>query len=86
MPARWRRTHLRRGVYAKLIFRFRPRPVEGWGEPEGERMWVKVTERRDGRYVGTLANDPFVLTELQHGDTIDFGPEHVIAISWRSHR
>lgn len=86
IPARWRRTHLRRGVYAKVIFRFPPRPVERWGEPDGERMWVKVTERHERRYVGTLANDPVVLTELRFGDVVDFAPENVIAISWRARR
>lgn len=84
MPPRWRRKRLRLGQFAKVIFRFPPRPHERWGEPEGERMWVKVTGRRDGRYVGTLANDPDVLTELQFGDVIEFAPENVIAISSES--
>lgn len=31
-------------------------------------------------YVGTLANDPGIVTELNFGDPIEFGPEHVVAI------
>jgi uncharacterized protein YegJ (DUF2314 family) len=81
MPSVVERRGLRVGQFAKVIFRFEPRAHEGWGEPEGERMWVKVTERRGGGYVGTLASNPEVLTELSFGDLIEFAPRNVIAIT-----
>ena len=84
MPARWRRHRLRLGRFAKVIFRFPLRHHDRWGEVDGERMWVKVTERRAGRYAGTLANVPDVLTELSFGDVIEFAPENVVAISSKS--
>lgn len=56
----------------------------------GERMWVRVLERRDhpggGKhrgvdYVGELINDPLVLAgEIREGERIAFRPEHVA--SW----
>lgn len=50
-------------------------------EDGGERMWVTVTERTaDGTYVGRLDNEPIVVTELQVGARIEFGPRHVIAV------
>lgn len=84
MPPRWRRQRLRPGRFAKVIFNFPLRHHESWGEVDGERMWVKVTERRSGSYTGTLASVPEVLTDLSFGDVIEFAPENVIAISARS--
>lgn len=79
LPPRRRRRMLHVGEFAKLMFEFAPRTYGGH-ERDGERMWVEVTEAKAGRYRATLANDPAVLTELAYGDTVEFGPEHVIDI------
>jgi uncharacterized protein YegJ (DUF2314 family) len=49
------------------------------GRPTAERMWVQVTEVAADRYVGSLANDPSVITTLTHGSRVEFRPQHVIA-------
>jgi hypothetical protein len=55
----------------------------GRGEaPSAERMWVEVVEASEGRYVGRLANEPEVISDLSPGARVPFGPEHVAAI-WR---
>ena len=63
------REMLKVGDHAKLGFRSLS---EG-----GERMWVLITERIDGRYRGTLANGP-VVVDLAFGDVIEFEPKHVL--------
>lgn len=68
------------GTHVKLIFELK-KPT---GKITGERMWVKITKRlRGGRYIGTLANRPFVLEGvLKHGDVIKFGQENVASIEY----
>lgn len=46
----------------------------------GERFWVIVLERRSGRYLGLVDNDLVGKSELNRGDLIQFGPEHVLDI------
>lgn len=59
------------GQYVKLIF----------GDDDGaERMWVKVTARDGDCLRGTLANNPYALAGLKHGDEVEFGPDHIIQI------
>lgn len=43
----------------------------------GERMWVRVTGKKGSRYEGTLSNKPSFIP-LAFGDTVTFGPEHII--------
>ena len=50
--------------------------------PSAERMWVEVTQVLGKRYVGQLANEPVAIADLEFGDEVTFGPEHVAAI-WR---
>jgi len=80
IPSRRLREALSEGNCAKLVFELVPPPVDP-SAPAGERMWVRVRERRVGRkieYVGELANDPLVLAgELRSGEILVFGPEHV---------
>lgn len=45
----------------------------------GERIWVTVKSRTASGYLGVLNNKP-VLGNLQAGDEIHFGPEHIIHI------
>jgi uncharacterized protein YegJ (DUF2314 family) len=50
-----------------------------------ERMWVEVKGALPhGAYVGTLANDPEIVTDIVFGDRIEFGPGHVVAIRRRA--
>ncbi len=80
IPSRKKREALRPGMHAKLCFEF-----HSASRVSGERMWVKVTECQAGRYAGTLANDPTATKALKFGDTIEFGPEHVINILAADH-
>jgi len=60
------RKSLRSGDSAKLIF------------DDKERRWVDVTAVfPDGSYEGVLANEP-VSVKISVGDTVRFGPEHVL--------
>jgi hypothetical protein len=68
LPTRAERESLPVGSFAKLIFAGRP----------SERMWVKVTGKRGGRYTGVLDNAPVAVSGVRLGDRISFGPEHVI--------
>ena len=46
-----------------------------------ERPWFIIKEVREGpRYVGALANELVVFTELKMDDLVEFGPENIIAI------
>jgi uncharacterized protein YegJ (DUF2314 family) len=49
------------------------------GSPTAERMWVQVTDVVSDRYVGSLDNDPRVITTLRPGSRIEFRAHHVIA-------
>lgn len=71
------RAGLQPGDLAKLVFELTD-PDEG--ETEAERMWVEVTDRAPGGYVGTLANDPVVIEDLQVGARVEFEPRHVIQV------
>jgi hypothetical protein len=47
----------------------------------GERMWIEVKKVTERGYIGSLASNPVVLSELlQFGQEIAFLPEHVIDI------
>ena len=50
------------------------------GQPEAERMWLRVTAVGHNGYAGTLGNSPTAIRDLAPGDAIAFGPRHVIAI------
>lgn len=77
IPARAEREALSPGDSAKLLFEL----VEpGPDMPGGERMWVEVTEVVSGGFVGVLMNQPSAITTIGRGDTVRFGPEHVIAL------
>ncbi|MFT4264667.1 MAG: DUF2314 domain-containing protein [Nocardioides sp.] len=73
IPSVTERASLGVGDLAKLIFELAD--VE---ETPAERMWVIVTQVVGGRYVGRLDNQPVAMTALNLGDTVSFGPEHVI--------
>ncbi len=71
------REGLQPGDWAKLVFQLVDAPDEG---PSAERMWVQVTDRAPGGYVGRLENDPIVVAELVAGARIEFAPRHVIQV------
>jgi len=61
------------GAVVKLLF---------VGPTGVERMWVEVTDARDGRYTGTLLNQPVELEGLHAGEVIAFEPRHVAAYDY----
>ena len=78
IPDREARKQLKPGDYVKLVFEPSPLNKRRLG---GERMWVEVEElRADGKYRGKLLNEPIVIDGAHWGDSIGFGPEHVISI------
>lgn len=98
LPEADQRRSLSRGMQAKLMFEMlepdpalpnRPASARAAEGEEGyvERMWVAVTEVRDGRYLGMLRNQPFTYDPndesvyLRWGAEVPFGPEHVIDIA-----
>jgi uncharacterized protein YegJ (DUF2314 family) len=47
---------------------------------EGEHaewMWVDVTEVREGRYLGSLENDPLWIKSVRRGDKVEVAPNEV---------
>jgi hypothetical protein len=73
IPALEDRRALTVGRYVKLLFACAPREVRGRVH-DGERMWVQVVAvGNDGRYTGSLANNPIVVTELACRDLVEFG-------------
>lgn len=45
----------------------------------GERMWVVVTQKTEGGFVGTLNNHP-VFLDLKFGDVVHFESKNIIDI------
>ena len=45
-----------------------------------ERMWVELTEIRDGKFKGRLTNQPAFITSIQLGDELDFAQEHIASL------
>lgn len=71
------RKTLRAGDFAKLIFE----QAELFEEIFGERMWVVVTNSLGGgRYVGLVDNHPMMVTDVQHGDVVEFEAKHICEV------
>ena len=66
---------LKAGNQAKLIFQFESDAPE---VPSAERMWVAITEVKNGIYSGYLDNDPANIVDLKHKDIIEFRECHII--------
>ena len=63
IPTLRERKSLKPGKYVKLIFEEKDKP--------SERMWVKVEYISDnGRYIGTLANDPIIVSSIRNEDEV----------------
>jgi hypothetical protein len=77
IPRSDQRSGLKPGDVVKLIFKA-DRPSErGF---TAERMWVQVLEAGSSGYVGALDNQPSFLSNLEPGDRVPFGPQHVAAL------
>ena len=80
IPAPDLRAGLTVGQIVKLIFRMYHDPDDKGNEVSVERMWVSVTGKAGGYFLGGLDNDPYCDGPLKSGDPIVFLPKHVIAI------
>ena len=58
--------------YVKLIFK--------QSGHNNERMWVRLTYIDGPTFFGTLDNDPYILTNVKHGDMIKFRARHIAGI------
>lgn len=65
------------GNLVKLIFRFE---TDTPNQPGAERMWVEITAIQNGKYSGTLANDPYYIKDLKHKDVLAFEARHIIQV------
>jgi hypothetical protein len=74
IPRSEQRKNLPVGQIVKLIFD----PCSGGFS---ERMWVVVTGKTQSGYVGKLDDTPAFIRGLNAGDTVLFGPEHVVAFT-----
>ena len=83
IPGRDERAGLRVGDMVKLLFLFWNRQPDGSPIIACERMWVTVQEAGGGRYRGQLESLPHTSAVLAPLDRIEFGPEHVAAVSVR---
>lgn len=87
IPDRRRRESLEPGDLAKLIFRI---SVDDGDENVAvERMWVLVSERIDGGYLGMLDNEPGAIAENDEfwlGIELPFSARHVIDIEGKDEK
>ena len=77
IPHRIKRENLAVGTLVKLVFLLDDPPAD---QPNGERMWVKISALQGRNYVGELRNEPVLVKGSKLGDLIEFGPEHIIDI------
>jgi hypothetical protein len=79
IPRSDQRRRLKVGDLVKLVFEADRPSATGL---TAERMWVEVRAIRDSTFVGALDNTPSFLSNLQPGELITFGPEHVAALQF----
>ncbi len=60
---------------AKLIFEFESDDPEA---PRAERMWVEITEVKNGVFSGYLDNEPAYIKDLEYKDPVEFRECHII--------
>ena len=81
LPPAGVRSSLQPGQIVKLIFRIDLEDEAHVRTQEVERMWVIVqTPMQDGKYVGTLDNDPRCTNGIKSGIEVVFEPKHVIQL------
>lgn len=66
---------LKAGNQAKLIFEFESGDPDA---PRAERMWVDITEVKNGVFSGYLDNEPEYIKDLKLKDPIEFRECHII--------
>ena len=83
IPEREKRESLAPGDAAKLLFDIETREQGRVVDRGVDRMWVIVKARTERGYIGVLDSDPGTAENLRlhQGDSITFGPEHIIDIS-----
>ena len=70
-------SQLKPGNQAKVIFRFES---DDPTNPEAERMWVEITEVKNGKFYGCLDNIPVYIEDLKLNDPVEFEARHIIEI------
>ncbi len=68
---------LQPGDEVRLIFRLPAPRDDGLS---GERMWVRIASIDDQQFTGELQSKPAALQNLQPGDSISFGPQHIATV------
>ncbi|TVV43676.1 DUF2314 domain-containing protein [Thalassolituus sp. C2-1] len=71
------RNNLSVGDCVKLVFRMDQPKLD---DISVERMWVEITDVKEGFYIGFLDNDPVGEVTIKCNDTVVFQPKHIIAI------
>lgn len=72
LPQFWAKFEAKPAGYSQFMLKPGLPTVDGRGP---EHIWVDVIERRDGKVVGRLANEPFHLGDLKFGSEVTFSPE-----------
>jgi hypothetical protein len=80
-PARGKIAKLKRGVYAKLVFRFAKEVAER-KDGQCERMWVRIDnyDEETEVFTGTLDNDPHHVGGIACGDSVSFHASHIAEV------
>jgi len=83
IPSWEERTSLFPGDGVKLLFDIESKENDLIIDRGVDRMWVIIKTRNAEGYVGVLDNDPGTAenVQLHEGDTIIFGPEHIVEIN-----
>jgi uncharacterized protein YegJ (DUF2314 family) len=42
-----------------------------------EHIWLSQIENKDGKYYGTVANDPYYIAKMKLGDVVEFDPQKI---------
>lgn len=77
IPAIAKRYHLQKGSSAKIILVLPTPLADGRG---GERLWFTVEGKKEGWYLGSLANEPVLFDHLRMGYKLWFRPWHIVDI------
>jgi hypothetical protein len=81
LPTALVRSSLQPGQIVKLVFRIALEDEDQVPTVEVERMWVIVQDTlQNGKYLGTLDNDPQCTQGMKSGMNVVFEPRHVIQV------
>jgi uncharacterized protein YegJ (DUF2314 family) len=87
IPSREKRASLSAGTGVKLLFDIETKANGRVIDRGIDRMWVIIKARSGSGYIGILDNNPGIAENLNlnEGDAIVFGPEHICEISKPPH-